>query len=109
MAAGQEVDYACDVRIQDRLTTALSVTATPSVDGQARQETVYATSAVIVTLVPPNAPPPPPLVSRPVAKKAVVVPAPSPAPIAITIAGLAVISTFVTIGAISATAGRPGK
>jgi CARDB protein len=108
LAAGQEVDYACDVRIQDRLTTALSVTAIPSVDGQVRQETVYATAALIVTLVPPTAPPPL-LVSRPVAKKAVVVPVPSPAPIAITIAGLAVISTFVTIGAISATAGRPGK
>jgi hypothetical protein len=110
LAPHQEVVYTCDARITERLTTALSAVATPSVDGRARQETVYATSAVVVTLVPPNAPPiAPPVASPPVARKSVAAPIPPRTPIAIVIAGLAAVSTFVTIGAISATAGRPGK
>jgi uncharacterized repeat protein (TIGR01451 family) len=106
LAPSQELVYNCDVRVTERLTTALSVVATPTVNGQTRQETVYATSAVVVTLVPANAPP---AASPLIVKKSVAAPIPPRTPIAIVIAGLAAVSTFVTIGAISATAGRPGK
>jgi hypothetical protein len=103
---GKEVVYTCDVRITDRLTTALSVRAVPAINGQVRQETVYATAAVVVTLVPPDAPP---VATPTVEKKSVDVPSPPRGPAVILIASLAVISMFVTIGAICASAGRPGK
>ncbi|MEV4312376.1 hypothetical protein [Actinocrispum sp. NPDC049592] len=106
LAPGQEVVYYCDVRITGRLTTNLSVTATPAVSDQARQETVYATAASVVTLIPEN---PTPIAPPAIKKEAVATPTPAPAPTALLIAGLATLATFVTIGAISSTAGRPGK
>ena len=90
----------CDVRITSRLTTALTVYATPAGDDQARQETVYATYSVIVTLVPPNEPLPP--TPAPVGEKKDI-PTPKPIPVAAGIAGLAVLTSFVRMTVLGAT------
>jgi hypothetical protein len=99
LAPGQELVFTCDARITSRLTTALTVYATPAGDYQARQETVYATYSVIVTLVPPNEPLPPAPV--PVGEKKEI-PSPHPIPVAAGIAGLAVLTSFVRMTVLGA-------
>ncbi|ALG11567.1 hypothetical protein AOZ06_36060 [Kibdelosporangium phytohabitans] len=100
LAPQQTVEYTCSVVMRERLTTSLTVTATPFINGQlaeTRRDMVNLTSAVIVSLVEPT--PEPPIV-----KKSAETSSSQNTPVAAFVAGLATISTFVTVGAISATA-----
>ncbi|MCE7010716.1 hypothetical protein LWC34_49125 [Kibdelosporangium philippinense] len=100
LAPQQTVEYTCAVVMRERLTTSLTVTATPFVNGQlveTRRDNVNLTASVLVSLVEPT--PEPPIV-----KKSVKSAPTENAPVAAFVAGLAAISTFVTVGAISATA-----
>jgi hypothetical protein len=65
---------------------------------------VRASGAVIVSVVPATPPPLPP--PPPPERAAAGPPLPAPVPIAALVAGLAVLSNFVTTGAIAATACR---
>jgi uncharacterized repeat protein (TIGR01451 family) len=97
----KSVTYTCQVVMADRLTTELTVTASAAVSST-RRDTVNKSVSTVISVVPPVVDQPPPV------KKAAVVPPVPPAPTAMFIAGLAAVSTFVTVGAISATA-RPKK
>lgn len=101
LAPKQTVTYTCSVAVQERLTTSLSVQANVLLDGQVAAG-VRATGVTIVSVVPDEEPPLPP-----VAEAARALPLKEPAPIAALVAGLAVLSNFVTVGAIAATACRP--
>nr|CEL22584.1 hypothetical protein [Kibdelosporangium sp. MJ126-NF4]CTQ89726.1 hypothetical protein [Kibdelosporangium sp. MJ126-NF4] len=105
LAPQQTVEYTCSVVMRERLTTSLTVSATPFVNGkpvETRVDAVSRTSAVTVSLVAPV--PEPPIVK----KSAESAPLRN-APVAAFVAGLATITTFVTVGAISATAARAKK
>ncbi|CAM3484409.1 DUF11 domain-containing protein [Kibdelosporangium persicum] len=128
LAPQQTVEYSCSVVMRQRFTTSLTVTATPVVSGQLaeiRQDTISLTSAVVVSLVEPTPEPPgerprerpgePPALSpaesradSPAVREAAESKPLRNAPVAVYVAGLAAITTFVTIGVISATA-RPKK
>jgi uncharacterized repeat protein (TIGR01451 family) len=100
LPAKKSVTYTCHVVMADRLTTELTVTA--SAVNSTRRDTVNKSVSTVVSVVPP-------VVEQPLpAKKVAIVPPAPPAPTALFIAGLAAVSTFVTVGAISATA-RPRK
>ncbi len=100
LAPQQTAEYTCSVVMRERLTTSLTVTATPFINGQlaeTRRDTVRLTASAIVSLVEPTAEPPP-------VKKSTKTDRTENAPVAAFVAGLAAISTFVTVGAIGATA-----
>jgi uncharacterized repeat protein (TIGR01451 family) len=101
LAPKKTVTYTCQVVMTDRLTSELTVTASPAVN-TTRRDTVNKVVSTVISVVPPVVEQQPPV------KKAAAVPPAPPAPTAIFIAGLAAVSTFVTVGAISATA-RPRK
>jgi uncharacterized repeat protein (TIGR01451 family) len=105
LAPGKSFVYTCAVTAAERFTTTLTVSATPLLNGQlvtTRRDTVRGNVSLVVSVVPAVVAPPP------VARKSMSIPAPPPPPMVVVIAGLAAVSTFVTVGAISATA-RPRK
>ncbi|MBP2329994.1 putative repeat protein (TIGR01451 family) [Kibdelosporangium banguiense] len=104
LAPKKSTTYTCQVVMGERLTTELTVTASPIMNGQliaTRRDTVTRSITTTVSVVTP-------VTEQPPVKKAAAVPPAPPAPIAMFVAGLAAVSTFVTVGAISATA-RPKK
>jgi hypothetical protein len=104
LAPKKTITYTCQVIMADRLTAELTVTASPTVNGQlvaTRRDTVSKSVSTVVSVVTP-------VVEQPPVKKAASVPPAPPTSTALFIAGLAAVSTFVTVGAISATT-RPKK
>jgi hypothetical protein len=119
LAAGGATTYACTITAGETPTIALAVTATPALEGLPPTEgSVRDTATAIVAAV--VAPPrhsvnpafqPPRPVAPPAAQKGKPRRSPlrSPVPVVALVAGLAVLTNFVTMNAIAATAARPGK
>jgi hypothetical protein len=102
LGPGKTIDYTCEVVPTDRLVIELTARATPVLDGREVAAITASNPAAVVSVVPDNPPPLPPAVVKTAAAE---VPE-EPVPVATLIAGLAVLSNFVTTGAIAATACR---